>query len=334
MGGLPPVSDSPPPYPGSHRPGIIPMRPLSVGEVLEGAFTSLRTSPRAMLLPSLLVMSVIGVLTAVIGVLAVQELDLLALEEESAASATGYLSGYMYGTTLRSVPVNLLSYLATIVLNGLLIVPVSRMVLGHVITPAELWRRTRGRIWALIGQSLLITAVIGACGLLAVALVGGLTYVVVSAAGGTSLPVTLLAAAATALVALFLLLLVPALAVMLSLAPAALVLENAGVVESLRRSWRLVRSNFWRVAGILVLTLLIMTVVTSVVSVLLGLVSSLVIGLAPQALTVLTAVMGLVNALINAVIIPFSAAVVAVTYTDLRMRAEGLDVELRRATGA
>ncbi|WP_127841557.1 hypothetical protein [Actinomyces wuliandei] len=337
-GGPPLRSDSLRPYSGGHRPGIIPLRPLSVGEVLEGAFTSLRTSPRAMFLPSLLVMSLIGVLTAIISVLEVQEIILPTLAEESEADATGYMSELLLGTTLRSLPVSLLSYLATMVLNGLLIVPVSRMVLGHVITPAELWRRTRGRIWALIGQSLLITAAVLACSLPAVALVGGLGYAVASAASdGASLLVTLLAATATTLVALLLLLLVPALAVMLSLAPAALVLENASVVESLRRSWRLVRSGFWRVVGILLLTLVIVTAISTavlVLSYLTGYLTGQIAAQAPQALTVLTAVTSFISSLSNVLIIPFCAAVTAVTYTDLRMRAEGLDVELRRATGA
>ena len=41
----------------------------------------------------------------------------------------------------------------------------------------------------------------------------------------------------------------------------------------------------------------------------------------------------LVNSLIQAAIMPFDASVVALMYTDLRMRSEGLDVELRRAAG-
>jgi putative membrane protein len=41
----------------------------------------------------------------------------------------------------------------------------------------------------------------------------------------------------------------------------------------------------------------------------------------------------LLNSLIQAAIQPFDSAVVALMYTDLRMRSEGLDVELRRAAG-
>ena len=41
----------------------------------------------------------------------------------------------------------------------------------------------------------------------------------------------------------------------------------------------------------------------------------------------------LLGNIIAAATLPFDASVVALIYTDLRMRSEGLDVELRRAAG-
>jgi putative membrane protein len=55
--------------------------------------------------------------------------------------------------------------------------------------------------------------------------------------------------------------------------------------------------------------------------------------MAPNAMLAVLAGSVLVSSLIQAVTMPFDSAVVALIYTDLRMRSEGLDVELRRAAG-
>ena len=51
------------------KPGIIPLRPLSIGEIISGAFESLRANPRAMFLPSLIVLTATGALSAVLNYL-------------------------------------------------------------------------------------------------------------------------------------------------------------------------------------------------------------------------------------------------------------------------
>ena len=43
---------------------VIPLRPLSIGEILGGAFESLRANPKAMFIPSLVVMGITGLLSA------------------------------------------------------------------------------------------------------------------------------------------------------------------------------------------------------------------------------------------------------------------------------
>jgi len=54
---------------------------------------------------------------------------------------------------------------------------------------------------------------------------------------------------------------------------------------------------------------------------------------APNTTIAVLVVSTLLNSLIQAAILPFDSAVVALMYTDLRMRSEGLDVELRHAAG-
>ena len=119
----------------------------------------------------------------------------------------------------------------------------------------------------------------------------------------------------------------------LCLAPAALILENIGVFEGISRSWALTRGYFWRVVGIRLLSVIIIGIISVAAS---SPVDILVQGIsmaAPNA-TFITMMGGLLlGNIIAAATLPFDSSVVALIYTDLRMRSEGLDVELRRAAG-
>ena len=53
----------------------------------------------------------------------------------------------------------------------------------------------------------------------------------------------------------------------------------------------------------------------------------------PAAQPLVSAVTVLLTSVLSALVLPFTAAVTALTYIDLRMRKEGLDVELRQAAG-
>ena len=123
---------------------------------------------------------------------------------------------------------------------------------------------------------------------------------------------------------------------MLSLAPAAAVLERAGVMTSLKRSGVLVRRSWWRICGILLLTLVIASFVSQVVQI-----PFLVFGAGPTGLgrladpdgtTTRILVLSYIGAgVAQTIVAPFTAGVRALLYIDRRMRAEGLDVALTAA---
>ena len=318
------------------KPGIIPLRPLSIGEIISGAFESLRANPRAMFLPSLIVLTATGALSAVLNYLGASFLlsrvdDLL---NSSDVRISGILPVFM-GSFASQMVGALLTALATTILTGLLIVAVSRSVLGRIATPGEVWERTRGRILPLIGQTLLITLITVIAD--AIIVVIGIVLIVIIAAsvtgpdpGAGAIVITLLAALALTVIVFIA---AAFLVVRLSLAPAALMLENTGVVEGIGRSWALTRGSFWRVLGILVLAGLITGLVTGTLSFGLGMVFGVVpVGL-PAAQPLVSAVTVLLTSVLSALVLPFTAAVTALTYIDLRMRTEGLDVELRQAAG-
>ena len=111
--------------------------------------------------------------------------------------------------------------------------------------------------------------------------------------------------------------------VRLLFAPQAIVLENMGGIDGLRRSWRLVRGSFWRVLGI--------TLVISVLVAIIGQGPAYVIAIAASLLP--SPVLGLVvnataQSLVNVVVLPLQFAAFTLLYYDLRIRKEGFDLQL------
>lgn len=326
------------------KPGIIPLRPLSITEIIGGAFESLRANPRAMFLPSLLVMGAAGLISALLVFISGRSLSALSYTAnyDDYDPTVSQLDAFnnslaLLGSSLTGSMVNgIITLLATAVLAGLLTVTVSRSVLGRIATPADVWARTRPRIWALIGQSILVNLIAALAAAVVIVgmglLLGGLFFTTLNSDGSGSNQVLLV-------VLLGFLLMIGGLVaaaflgVRLSVAGAALILENVSVWEGIRRSWRLTRGSFWRVLGTLLLSALVTGLVSSLISFPLGMVAG-VGSLVSSGTAILTAADVLVtflSFLLSAVIMPFSAAVVALVYIDLRMRREGLDVDLRRS---
>jgi hypothetical protein len=222
----------------------------------------------------------------------------------------------------------LLTFVAVTMLNALLIVPVSEAVLGRRMEAAAMWRRARGRLLAALGLSVLVL-VLTVLAFSAV-LVPGIVALV---AGSTALGAVLLIVGVVAACVL-----AAVLYVRWSLAAPALMLENASVRTALRRSWQLVRGSSWRVFGILLLAGIIVSIGQAVITVPVGLLAGLPAAGQPSQyaslpVTFAQLLIGGVGAIIaGAVFYPFSAAVSALLYIDLRMRREGLDVRLARAS--
>ena len=136
--------------PPALKPGVIPLRPLSLTDILNGAVAYIRANPKATLgLTTVVVViaQIIGLILQVGPLAAAGELGVLKGEEASTAAALGSsASGLASGIT---------TLLSSIVLSGMLTVIVGRAVFGATITIGEAWQRVRGRLLALIGYTLL-----------------------------------------------------------------------------------------------------------------------------------------------------------------------------------
>ena len=327
------------------KPSIIPLRPLSIGEILGGAFESLRANPKAMFVPSLVVMSIVGLLTAGSLALFLSRLGLpnlasgqVELSEAESRARLDQLGSSFVALLVQLGVTSVLSMLATSILIGLLIVTVSRTILGRKASLSDVWQRTRPRVWALIGQTLLIQLIITVVTVVFIAIGFGIGWallgnIIASGADEDSAGVIILGVLLILALIVVFGLSIFALMCKLCLAPAALVLENIGVLEGISRSWALTRGYFWRIVGIRLLSFLIVFFATQMASYGVSFITQGLLLAAPDATMALLVLSTMLNSLIQAAIVPFDSAVVALMYTDLRMRSEGLDVELRRAAG-
>lgn len=301
-GGYPPPGYPPPaqPFGWGWKPGVIPLHPLSLSEVFNGAIGYIRANPKATL----------G-LTAVI----VAITSTLALLLQFVAPSDGDNVGALVGALIGSVP----TALATILLSGMLTVVVARAVFGSAITIGEAWGKVRGRLPALIGLGVLqVTAV--------VLLTGGAVLTIVGVARAAN-------GVVAALVGIpLVLLLIAALAYLftvLAFAPVAIVLERKPILAAIERSFSLVRHRFWRILGIRVLAGLITAILAGLVSVPFSIIGG-VFSLGTTGPTILGAIVAAAGDAIGQMITaPFAAGVVVLLYVDARIRSEAFDVALR-----
>ncbi|PKY75191.1 hypothetical protein CYJ23_04050 [Actinomyces oris] len=323
------------------KPSIIPLRPLSIGEILGGAFESLRANPKAMFVPSLVVMSIVGLLSAGSFALFLSRLGLPNLTSgkvELSDADVDKIGASLVGLLVQLGVTSVLSMMATSIIIGLLIVTVSRTILGRKASLGDVWQRTRPRVWALIGQTLLIQFILAVITAVFAAVAVGIGWallgnVIANGAAEDSAGTIILAILAILAVIAVLGLAIFALMCKLCLAPAALVLENIGVMEGISRSWTLTRGYFWRIFGIRLLSFIIVFFASQIVSQGVSIVMQGLLYAAPDMTLAILVASTLLSSLVQAAILPFDSAVVALMYTDLRMRSEGLDVELRHAAG-
>jgi len=311
------------------KPGIIPLRPITLGEILDGAFQAIRANPRTMLGFSAVVLVVTTLLALLPTALFTQRLtDQLARSSSSEPVNISDLTAGVTGAVEAIIPATLLQWLATTVLNAILVLAVSEAVLGRRIGPGALWARVRGRIWAVLGLGLLIAAALLGVVLVLTVLAVGIVLAAGPTAGGLiTLLVLLPVGFGVCLYAAF----------RWSLAGPALLLENQKVTMAMRRSWRLVQGSWWRVFGILFLAAIIVSVGRGIVVApfqLLAAIPSAAAGGGLGGIVGSLLVQDIGTIISGTIFYPFSAAVSALLYIDLRMRREGLDVELMRASEA
>ncbi|MCX4994049.1 glycerophosphoryl diester phosphodiesterase membrane domain-containing protein [Streptomyces longwoodensis] len=316
--------------PPAAKPGVIPLRPLGVGEILDGAVSTMRTYWRTVLGISLTV----AVVTETLVVL----LQGLVLQDAVSSSALGDTSATtdeqidaLRDSMISSGAIFLVTLVGTVIATALLTAVTSRAVLGKEVALGEAWRDARPRIPALFGLILLLLLI--AVGIGGVGVLPGILLAVAGAGdAGAAIAVLGVLAAFVVIVWLF---------VRLSLASPALMLEKQGIRKAMSRSTKLVSGSWWRVFGIQLLAAIIANVISAIVVVPFAVVGALAgdggfhgfvesggdLGWTYLVISGIGSVIG------SMITFPITAGVTVLLYIDQRIRREALDLDLARAAG-
>lgn len=313
------------------KPGLIPLRPLTLGTLLGASFQVLRRNPRPMFGFALLVTGATFLISALLtGVLAFFLLSRIAMA--SGADTESVTVGAFAGIFVGALVPLAFSIAATALLQGVVVLEVARGTVGEKLTLRGLLRAARGRLWAIIGWSLLVTAAV----LIAIIVTVLLLVLIGVGLGPSGVGVVVLLSVLAVLGAVVLAFW---LGTRLSLVPSVLVIERLPLREAVPRAWRLTIGYFWKTLGIQLLVAVILSTVSSILTTPFNLLLSLGGGLLNPngdiaatgaifwAVYLLTLVVSVVFGAITAVI---QSATTGLIYIDIRMRSEGLDLELTR----
>lgn len=338
----------PPPPPTAPKPGVVPLRPLAFGEILDGAFTTIQRYPTILLGFSAILFAVVAVINYVLAN-ALVPADLLTelsdptgptlTQQQFQQDLTELLSALLLVVGISV----LLQWIVGVILTGIVTATAARGVLGQPATVRSTWQQVRGRLLRLLLLTLLIGLAFTGV-LVATILISAFAIAALGALGGL---VTFGALVGAIVLMLFLW-------VRWAVAGAALVLESRapqwqnpvgdsgrrpiGVFEAMGRSARLTKGRAWRTLGVLLVATLIAAVVAGILQVAFSMLAGLVPdtlgwlgadGAAATGQTVVSSI-GLVSG--SMLQMAFLAAVNVLIYTDARMRAEGLDIELTAAS--
>ncbi|MFB7914856.1 hypothetical protein [Streptomyces sp. NPDC056061] len=326
------------------KPGVIPLAPLKLADILGGAFSTLGRYWKQLLGVGATAYGGTLVVVAVAALVAYSAagdqlrrlLELSADEDPSSSDVVPVLIGL--GTVWLIGMVMFL--IATAVVYAAVPAVLQDAVLGRPTTFSAVWRRAWSRVPSLIGTVLLmglimvIPVVLVMVGFFAL-VIGAITL----SDGGTVLWTLFgfLGALAVAPLSVWLW-------VKFSLAPSVAVIEGQGPVMSLRRSSHLVRGDWWRIFGIGLLASAMAAVASYVIQIpftFLGMFSGVIgsagldedpnpaaIALAMSGYMIIMALGQLVGQFI---VTTFPQLVTGLLYIDRRMRTENLGPVLAEA---
>jgi hypothetical protein len=289
---------------GPRHPGCVPLRPLTLGDILQGSFAVVRRNPRLVLGLSAAAAILQGAALAILQILFFRSLA-PGFDNSDPEHPQIHL-GRLLQAESSSLIEGALAAIVTALLTTVLTIVVTEDVLGHRMTLADVWGRVRTRLLRLTWLAL-ISTVIPILGLFPFIAPGVWLWGVWAVA-------------------------VP-----------AMVVENGSVRDSLGRSVWLVRGMFWRVFGIRALGVLLAAAASLVISLPFLIVAAAATDFnefrfdtpgtvtTPIAFILITALGTAVSSTLTA---PITASVDALLYVDLRMRKEQLDVALRQQAAA
>ena len=313
------------------KPGIIPLRPLTIGDLFSGAFEAIRSNPKVLFGFTVVIMLFVSLIASVSILLSGLGYESVANTDYDPQALHQSMTDRSNVLLLRMIS-NMVQWITTFagttILTGLLASTVSQMTVGRNLTLSEAWAMTRKRLGSLLG-SFALTAVITMIPVVLwiVAVFASLAALM----GGNDDLWWLVLVALAAFIPIFIL--VYFFQIKLLFAPICAVLEEIGPVASLKRSWSLVKGEFWPTLGRFLLLNLAVSFIGGFIGFVIGLIGGLVSVAATSdpsspvgsAIAIFFVMLG------SSLLLPFSASFETLMYTDLRIRKENFASVLAQA---
>lgn len=303
-----------------HKPGTVPLRPLTLSDFFDGAFATIRRNPRSTIGMGALVTTGF-MLVPIIGALVLAGTGALTGGLETDAGSSSMTFGDI-SLVVASLVSGVFSLLANIVVAGLIVPVVTRASIGEYISTSAAWKQVRGRLLRLVGLALVemvaFLLVVGLPVVVAILIGRGLGSTFAAIALGIVLGFVGLLAGVAMHTRWF------------QLAAPTLVVEKRGILGSIARAGRLSRGSFWRILGTLLLVAVATYVVSQIITVPFSLLGVGVAAASPNSggLIGLLLSSNVATIVSGALVAPFTGAVAVLQYLDQRFRKEGFDIEL------
>lgn len=298
------------------KPGIVPIRPLQIGDLFAGSFSLLRYNPKAVLgIPALMI--VVG--TILSSFLAVTSSAAL-VQGIADGNSDGFFAAF-FGFSV--VPLMLASLLAT----GPLAIVTLEAVKGRKISVGDTWKAFKPRIWKYLAVTFITGILISVLSVLALI---AIIVAIASIPGNTNVGIL------SAMIFIFLIFLITAFLMYAAymkfiFAGPIVVTTNLGVFASIGRAWKLTNKRFLRILGTGLLFMFVVNFGLSLLSTPFTILLTLPLALSgtdPTASGLIGVLPLIFTAFISFLTVPLYAGFHTLLYVDQRIRLEGYDIEL------
>lgn len=320
-----------PASPSPVQPGIVPLRPLGVGDLFSGTFEALSKNPFVLFILPGIVTIVAGIITLITIYFALP--DFTSLVDLDAPISTDDLSTIGMTMALRTIPFVLILlglaglFPAIVVPNG-----TADAIIGKKLSAKDAFNRFKSRLLAMIGLSIVwafLFALIASVtfGIFSLVGLGVADYVTYRSQTQTMLVFLLfgsVGAITTFLVCVFF-------QVWFTFAQTVCAVENLSSFKALKRSWKLTQGVAFKTLGRSILIAMVMGAVGSVFSGVLSTFTaftistefnSFTISADPQMYLTTIPLATVASTIVQMLVMPLSQVYIALMYVDERIRKE------------
>jgi len=306
---------------------------MSLGELLDESLALYRGNAKLYLSVIWIPVVVMAVASALLTILAVNTVP--AMTDPNDPNQVFGMLGALAATLMVFFPVYLF---CTVYEQAALTIAISGTYLNQGgVTVIAVNQRLKQVIWRVLGGLLLTAVLLGAVGVVIAlamgALIGGAAATKAEAAGLLAIPV---------MCGGFVFIVV--LAILLTFVTQAIVVEDLRPFEALARSIQLVKKQFWRILGTIIVAGILTSILGSILQLAIAIPFTPLVGgmdftgRAVELSNVQVILSGIRDGLsqaANALVLPFAVGVSVLLYFDTRIRSEGFDVEmLARSMGS